>query len=123
MKTVLLLLLAMLAIKTTAVTTASAQDACTKGYTGCLDRCVTRPSKSLQDTCMETCQTQNSACFSQVLGGPGSNAQTVREEPAKPESEVADRPERPGTKAAAPAKPAAKVAAPAKPAKPERKPH
>jgi hypothetical protein len=108
MKTVLLLLLAMLAIETTAVTTASAQAACTKGYTGCMDRCVTRPSPSLQDTCIETCQSQAKACFSEASDG----TQTVRQEPAKPENETAAKPERP----------AAKVAAPAKPAKPERRP-
>jgi hypothetical protein len=120
MRTVLLLLLAMLAIKTTAVTTASGQDACSKGYTGCVDRCVTRPSQSLQDTCIESCQTQAKACFSS--GGPGSNVQTVHEAP-KPQNKAADKPERPAAKVAAPEKPAAKMAAPAKPAKPERKPH
>ena len=117
MKTVLLLLLAMLALKTTAVTTASGQDACSKGYTGCVDRCVTRPSQSLQDTCIESCQTQARTCFSS--GGPGSNMQTVHEAPAKPENE---KPGRPAAKVAAPAKPTAKMATPAKPAKPERKP-
>src|SRR5262245_65169145 len=69
MRTVLLLLLAMLAVKTAAVTAASGQDACSNAYTGCLDKCVARPSKSLQDSCVEACQTQNNACFSKVFGG------------------------------------------------------
>jgi len=66
---------------------------------------------------MDTCQTQNNACFSQVLGGPGPNAQTVREEPAKPDNAVAGKSEGRAAKVAAPAKPAVKTAKPA-----ERKP-
>lgn len=108
MRTVFVLLLAMLAIKTTS---AVGQDACSNGYTSCLDKCVARPSKTLQDSCMETCQTQNNACFSKVLGGPGPTAVTVKEDAPKGDSVAADG-ERPA------AKPAAKkqVATPAKPA-------
>ena len=118
MRTVLLLLVAMLAIKTTAVTTASGQEACTKAYTGCLDRCVGRPTASLQETCMATCQTQSTACFSQVYGGPGPSAQTVREEPANRQTEAADQPPAPAEVQKAPAKkratkPAVKTAKPA----------
>ena len=73
MKTVLLLLLAMLAIKTTTTTSATGQEACSKGYIACLDKCVGRPSAAMQETCMTSCQTQSTACFSQVYGGPGPN--------------------------------------------------
>jgi hypothetical protein len=81
MKTVLLLLLAMLAIKTTSATSAVGQHACQKPYIACMDKCVGRPSATLQNSCMEACQTQNRACFSQVLGAPGPG-QTVIQEPA-----------------------------------------
>lgn len=83
MKPVLLLLLAMLAIKTT-TTTAIGQDACSKAYVGCVDKCVARPTPQLQEGCMQACQTQNNACYSQVFGGPGPNAVTVRQEDGQP---------------------------------------
>jgi hypothetical protein len=114
---VLLLLVAMLAIKTTSTTSATGQEACSKSYTACMDRCVARPSKTLQDNCMETCQTQSNACFSQKFGAPGPTAITVKEEPGKA-ALAADE--------ASPAgKPAAKPAMTAKPtmaAKPALKP-
>ena len=98
MKTVLLLLLAMLAIKTTTTTSASGQDVCSNSYISCLDKCVTRPSQTLQDSCMEACQTQNSACYSRQFGGPPPNAVTVKpqqmEQPANASADAhdADRP-------------------------------
>jgi hypothetical protein len=111
MRTVLLLWLAMLAIKTTSTTSATGQEACSKSYTACMDRCVARPSKTLQDSCMETCQTQNNACFSQKFGAPGPTAITAKEEPGK--AALAADEERPA------GKPAAK---PTKTAKPAMKP-
>ena len=84
MKTVLLLLLAMLAIKTTTTTSATGQEACSKIYIGCVDKCVGRPTPALQDTCMQACQTQTNACYSQVYGGPGPNAVTVKQEEGQP---------------------------------------
>ena len=116
MRTVLLLLLAMLAIKTTSTTSATGQEACSKPYTACMDRCVVRPSKTLQDSCMETCQTQSNACFSQKFGVPGPTAITVKEEPGK--AALAADEARPA------GKPAAKPTMTAKPAmKPsERRP-
>jgi hypothetical protein len=108
MRTVLLLLLAVLAVKTIGTTSATAQDACSKPYVACVDKCVTRPSKSLQDTCMEACQTQNKACFSNVFGGPGPGVQTVRENADTSDSAVAARPEPSAAEAAASAAPAGK---------------
>jgi hypothetical protein len=108
MRTALLLLLAMLAVQTTGTTGAMAQDACSKPYVACIDKCVARPSKSLQDTCMEACQTQNNACFSNVFGGPGPGVQTVREATDQPDNAVAAQAEQPAAKAAASAKPAGK---------------
>ena len=82
MKTVLLLLLPMLAIKTTTTTNATGQEGCSKGYIACLDKCVGRPTPAMQETCMQTCQTQNNACFSQVYGGAGPTAVTVKQDAA-----------------------------------------
>jgi hypothetical protein len=50
MKTVLLLMLAMLAIKTTTTTSATGQEACSKGYIACVSKCVGRPSAATQET-------------------------------------------------------------------------
>ena len=91
MKTVLLLLLAMLAIKTTSATNAVGQDTCQKPYIACMDKCVGRASATLQNSCMEACQTQNTACFSQVLGGPGPG-QTVVQEPAAAQAAANNEP-------------------------------
>ena len=66
MKTVFLLLLAMLVVKTTAV---QAQNACSKGYTSCVDKCVGKASQSLQNTCIEACQSQNNVCAGKAFGG------------------------------------------------------
>ena len=81
MKTVLLLLLAMLAIKTTTTTSAVGQEACSKGYIACLDKCVARPSAAMQETCMNSCQTQNNAVLAGVWR-PGPNAVTVKQDAA-----------------------------------------
>ncbi len=123
MRTVLLLLLAMLAIKTS-TSIALGQQACTGAYTGCLDKCVARPSKNLQDTCMEACQTQNNACFSKMFGGPNRNTATVKQEEAPPNAAPAAAASAHGEPAAAlasdeqqqPKKPAAKPTKTAKPA-------
>jgi hypothetical protein len=119
MKTVLLLLLAMLAIKTTTTTSATGQEACSKGYIACLDKCVARPTPAMQETCMQTCQTQNNACFSQVYGGPGPNAVTVKQDaapssdtPAGDAAALASDQEQPKAK---------KAAKPAKTAKPRER--
>ena len=114
MKTVLLLLLAMLAIKTTAMTSAVGQEACTNAYTGCLDKCVARPTPAMQDSCMQSCQTQSNACFSKVYGGPGPNAVTVKQQEAPANAGPAD-----AALAADDQAPPKKTAKPTKTAKPE----
>ena len=119
MKTVLLLLLAMLAIKTTTTTSATGQEACSKIYIGCVDKCVGRPTPALQDTCMQACQTQTNACYSQVYGGPGPNAVTVKQEEGQPN--VAPTGENPDASAmAATDEPQPKAKKPARTAKQPR---
>ena len=122
MRTVLLLLLAMLAVKTS-TSIAVGQQACSTAYTGCLNKCVARPSKALQDNCMEACQTQNNACFSKVFGGPNHhNTATVKQEEAPPAAASAHGVPQgePGAALASdeqqPKKPAAKPTKTAKPA-------
>jgi hypothetical protein len=85
MRTVLLLLLALLAAKTTGTTSATAQNACSKPYVACMDKCVTKPSKMMQDACIESCQNQAKVCFS---GRSDPNVQTVRETNDRPDSAV-----------------------------------
>ena len=118
MKTVLLLLLAMLAIKTTTTTTAVGQDACSKPYVACIDKCVTKPSKMLQDDCIERCQSQAKVCFS---GGPDPHVQTVRETSDRPDNAVAAAPAAKAASAKPAGKPQQSVATPQQPA--QRRPH
>jgi len=80
MKTVFMFLVAMLAIETTS---AQGQDACSKSYVSCMDKCVSRPSESLQANCIEACQSQNNACFSKAYGGPSTAIQTARPAPSQ----------------------------------------
>jgi hypothetical protein len=115
MKTVFLLLMAMLVVKTTS---AQGQEVCSKSYISCVDQCVAKPSASLQGTCIESCQSQNNVCAAKVYGADNtSTAKSVTPE------EVAERDE---AKAAKPAAKAAKQAAPARqmaaPARQERRP-
>jgi len=39
---------------------------------------------------MQTCQTQSTACFSQVYGGPGPNAVTVKKDNLPPDATPVD---------------------------------
>ncbi len=111
MKTVFLLLMAMLVIKTTS---AQGQDVCSKSYISCVDQCVAKPSASLQGTCIESCQSQNNVCAAKVYGGENMNtAKTVTpEEAAERDQAKAKAAAKP--KAAKPAAPARQMAAPAR---------
>ena len=120
MKTVVLLLLAMLAIKTTTATSATGQEACSKSYIGCVDKCVGRPTPALQDSCMQACQTQNNACFSKVYGGPGREAVTVKNEEPAPDAQAAPADQNAAAVAEDEQKPA-KKAKPTKTAKPRER--
>ena len=48
---------------------ALSQEACSKAYVACMNVCVERPSKNLQDTCMNSCQMNNNRCSAEVYGG------------------------------------------------------
>ena len=121
MRTVLLLLMAIFAIDT-----ASAQSQggpCSQSYITCLDKCVGRPSQALQETCMESCQTQNNVCSSKLYGGV--NMSTAKSVPAE-ETQAQDakpgdtaKPKR-GAQQSKPAKRSADAKAQAKPPAPEK---
>ena len=111
MKMVFLLLMAMFVVKTTS---AQGQEVCSKSYISCVDKCVAKPSGTLQGTCIEACQTQNNMCAAKVYGGENmSTAKTVTpEEVAEREEATAAKPAAKPAKAARTAKPARQSAAP-----------
>ncbi len=120
MRTVLLLLTTMFVVNATG---ASAQgDMCSKSYVGCIDKCVVKPSVSLQETCMQSCQQQNTSCSAKIYGGENLNAaKTVTpEELAQREEDEAARAqaatEAKDKASAKPARPARQMAAPRRPA-------
>jgi hypothetical protein len=117
MRTVFLLLMTMFVINATG---ANAQEMCSKSYVACIDKCVVKPSASLQETCIGSCQQQNTSCSAKLYGGENlSTAKTVTpEEMAKREEEDAARAQAAAKAktAAKPAKPARQVAAPNRPA-------
>lgn len=63
--TVVVLLIAMIAVKTS---NANSQEACSQGYVGCIDTCVKKPGA--QDQCIAVCQQRNDQCASKVYGTP-----------------------------------------------------
>ena len=56
------------------ISTASSQGACQQEYTGCLDSCVSRSSKTLQDSCFNSCEGRNNLCSESVYGKRPFNA-------------------------------------------------
>ncbi len=111
MKTVVLLLMAMLAVETAS---AQGQDACTKSYIACVDKCVAKPSQTLQESCIGSCQGENNACSARAYGGANvSTAKTVTPEEAAQREEAEAKAK--SAKPAKAAKPARQVAEPAKP--------
>jgi len=61
--TIVLLLIAMIAVKTS---NANSQDACTPKYVSCIDTCVAK--KGGQDQCIAACQQKNDTCAAGVFG-------------------------------------------------------
>ena len=80
MRIVFLLLVAMLAIKTSA---ALSQDACSRDYVACMDGCVAK--RTGEARCIEACQNKNSTCAANYFS-------TVQTPTAKvqPANEAAD---------------------------------
>jgi hypothetical protein len=63
--TIVLMLVAMMAVKTS---NANSQEACSQGYVGCVDSCLKKPGG--QDQCIALCQQRNDQCASKVYGTP-----------------------------------------------------
>jgi hypothetical protein len=59
---------------------AQTQEACVKSYVSCMDVCVTKQSKSLQDGCITACQSKNDQCAEKIYG--------VRRDPSAPIQEA-----------------------------------
>jgi hypothetical protein len=60
---------------------ALSQGACSKAYAACMSVCVERPSKNLQDTCMNSCQSNNNRCTAEAYGGRRETGPTVVSQP------------------------------------------
>jgi hypothetical protein len=101
-----MLVMAMFAVQTTG---AHAQDMCSKPYVACIDKCVGNPSPSMQDTCIGSCQRQNTSCSAKLYGGVNlSTAPTVTPEELEKREKAAQA--KAGDKAAP--RPARQMAAP-----------
>jgi hypothetical protein len=73
--TIVLLLFAMMAVKTS---NANSQEACSQGYVGCIDTCVKKPGA--QDQCIAVCQQKNDECAAKVYGTPTPVAEGTTKE-------------------------------------------
>jgi hypothetical protein len=69
MKSMAMLVIAAAAALATNTSGARSQDACSKEYVACMDHCVTKPAKSVQEPCMNSCQANNNRCSEKVYGG------------------------------------------------------
>jgi hypothetical protein len=68
MKAMTMVLAAAAALLTPSMAVAQTQEACVKGYVSCMDVCVTKQSKSLQDGCITACQAKNDQCAEKIYG-------------------------------------------------------
>jgi hypothetical protein len=64
------------------IVTASAQQACQAEFQACMDYCGARSSKTIQDSCFQSCEGKNNMCAERVYGkrpfggAPATAAQT-----------------------------------------------
>jgi hypothetical protein len=68
MKSMVVLVAAAAATLAVNISGAFSQEACSKAYVGCMNVCAERPTQSLQDMCMNSCQTNNNRCSADVYG-------------------------------------------------------
>ena len=73
MKSMTMLLTATAAMLAVNSSSALSQQACTQSYVSCMDVCVGRPAKGMQDQCIAACQAKNDQCSEKIYG--------VRKEP------------------------------------------
>src|SRR3954454_2541297 len=50
------------------ISAASSQVACQKEFQACMDKCGSRPTKAMQDTCFTSCEGKNDICAERVYG-------------------------------------------------------
>ena len=87
MKTVILLLAALLLVKTSA---AFGNEVCQKGYVGCVEACVT--ARHSQEPCIEKCQARNNACYAGAFGGqPAAPEEPQRAQAPADERKASDK--------------------------------
>ena len=86
MKTVILLLAALLLIKTSA---AFGNEACQQGYVDCVGACVS--ARHSQEPCIEKCQIRNKACYSGMFGGQPVVQQEAQRPPEEASAQTEDR--------------------------------
>jgi hypothetical protein len=85
MKTIAIFMAAAAAMAAMSGSPARSQDACSKNYVACMDHCATKTAKSVQEPCINSCQSNNNRCAEQVYGGrremdpPGQTAGTRTE--------------------------------------------
>ena len=106
MRIMFLLAAAALAFQTSGV---QAQEACSSSYVSCIDKCAVRPTKTLQETCFESCQSQNRACSARFFGTPRGTE--VVQQPAAADEALAAKDEASAAKTPAGKTPAAKTSA------------
>jgi hypothetical protein len=99
MKTVILLLAALLLIKTSS---AFGNEACQKGYVGCVEACVN--ARHSQEPCIEKCQARNTACYSSAFGGQPAAPQEVQRPHAPTDANAESNENKPAGKTTAPKK-------------------
>jgi hypothetical protein len=80
MKTILLLLTSLLVLA--APVALAQQDACSKQYGACMDRCSSRP-QSAQGSCAQSCEANSNQCYVGLHGQPPAAGQATVAEPAR----------------------------------------
>jgi hypothetical protein len=90
------LLAAAFATSATSSTSASAQEVCQNQFTSCVSTCVKDRPPTLQDGCIEVCQTNNSACFARAI--KGEPMQETAQKPLDGDDALAATPPLPKTK-------------------------
>jgi hypothetical protein len=85
MKAITIFVAAAAAMTAVSVSTARSQDACSKEYVACMDHCASKTAKSVQEPCINSCQSNNNRCSERIYSGrremdpPGQSAGTRNE--------------------------------------------
>ena len=105
------------------ISAASSQGACQQEYTACMDSCATRSSKSMQDTCFNSCEGRNNMCAERIYGKrPLNNAPTTAAAPQSTAKDALAKEPAAAPQAAEPAPQAAEPAPQPEPAAPAARP-